>query len=47
MRFDNPPTDRQPHPGALRFGGEKCIEDLVYFFPLEVRRLKSLTESSI
>jgi len=24
MRFDNPPTDRQPHPGALRFGGENA-----------------------
>ena len=32
MRFDNPPADRQSHAGALRFGGEECIEDLVYFF---------------
>jgi hypothetical protein len=32
MRFDNPPTDRQSHASALRFGGEECIEDLVYFF---------------
>src|SRR5258705_8775995 len=24
MRFDNPPTDRQSHAGALRFGREEC-----------------------
>jgi hypothetical protein len=27
MRFDDPPTDRQSHAGALRFGGEECVEN--------------------
>jgi hypothetical protein len=26
MRLDNPPTDRQAHAGALRFGGEERLE---------------------
>src|SRR5258705_13430551 len=26
MRFDDPPTDRQSHTGALRLGGEECLE---------------------
>ena len=27
MRLDDPPTDRQSHAGALRFGGEECVEN--------------------
>ena len=29
VRFDNPATDGQSHPGALRFGGKEGIEDEV------------------
>src|SRR2546423_13750489 len=29
MRFDNLPTDRQSHAGALRFGGEERLENAI------------------
>ena len=28
VRLDDGSADRQPHAGALRFGGKECIEDL-------------------
>ena len=31
MRFDDPPTDRQSHAGALRLGGEECLENALAF----------------
>jgi hypothetical protein len=31
MRLDNPPTDRQSHAGALWFGGEERLENVLYF----------------
>jgi hypothetical protein len=32
MRFDDGTANRQSHAGALRFGGKKCIEDLLCLF---------------
>ena len=27
MQFDDPPTDRESHAGAVRFGGEECFKN--------------------
>ena len=32
MRFDNPPTDSQPHAGALWLGREERLKDALGFF---------------
>ena len=29
MRLDDPPTDGQSHPGAMRFCGEECFENAI------------------